>query len=451
MKSDSQSSSSSDIEKLIDNADFSPMQLVVLVLCCGLNILDGIDVLAMSYTASSVAEEWGLQPHQLGAVFSSALIGMMLGAMFIAPLADKYGRRPIVLGSVALISVGMLVTGFVTSVWQLVILRGITGLGIGAMLASLTALVSEFMPHRRRNFCLGILQASYPLGAVIGSFFAVGMIPEYGWRSVFIAAGLMGFVALAVCLVLLPESMQILAKNRNGDGLVRINRLLAKMKVAPIAKLAEAGGDKSGKSDIGVGSLLASEQRRMTINLWMAFMLSFSTLYFLISWIPKLLSDAGLPLDKSIYTGAALNLGGALGIVALGFISTYWKITKLIMVFLLGGAGFMVLFASLNLSMPFLLTLTALIGFSVFGGFVSLYSVAARIYPPQARTTGVGWAIGMGRMGAIIGPYAAGVMIGMGFTTSTNFLVFAVPLVAAAFFTINIKSPKLLSQPVPNR
>ena len=434
---------SAELREVIDEGRMTGMQICIVAMCFFINMLDGFDVLAMAFTAHPISDEWALKPHQLGLVFSTALVGMTIGAMFIAPLADKYGRRPVVIGSLLSIGLAMLTTGFCQSLTQLIALRAVTGLGIGAMLASLTSLVSEYTPDRQRNFCISIVQAGYSIGAVVGGIIAASIIPEYGWRAVFIGGGVLTAVTSLACLYLLPESMQVLVQSRPEGTLERINSILARLKKAPLALLPEPTAET--RRTPNVTSLLTPALRNMTIMIWLAFGASFATLYFLQSWVPKLLVDAGLSLDKGIYAAAALNLGGALGMLIVGRLSTWWSLKKLIAIaFVLGGLS-MVSFAFMitSVSLTVLLMLTALIGMSIFGGFVNLYSIAARVYPTAVRTTGIGWAIGIGRFGAVIGPYAAGILIGMGVSASTNFLIFAVPMALAAVFTMLIRSPEL--------
>ena len=360
-----------------------------------------------------------------------------------APLADIYGRRPVVIVSVLSIGLAMTATGLVDSLWQLVAARLITGLGIGAMLASLTSSVAEYTPDRQRNLAIGIVQAGYSLGAVSGGLIAAQVIPEFGWRAVFFGGGALTAATAIACIFLLPESMQFLVQRRPANALNKLNQVLLRLKRATLTALPAPPAEKPPAPT--VAALLVPERFRTTGLLWGAFCMAFATIYFVLSWLPKLLVDAGLSLDNSIYVSVATNLGGALGMVVLGRLSVIWGLSRLILIFLLAGAVGMVLFAyaSATLSVPMLLLLTSLIGFFALGGFVSLYSVAARVYPSEIRTTGVGWAIGLGRVGAIIGPYVGGILISLEFSIASIFLIFAVPLVISGICAISIRDPGL--------
>lgn len=436
--------STRDLRTLIDNSTITGLQISVISVCFLLNILDGFDVLAMAYTAPSIGQEWGLAAHKLGAVFSAGIVGMTIGAMFLSPLADVHGRRPLIIVSVLTIGVCHIATGLVESLWLLVVLRIIAGLGIGVLLASLTSSVAEFTPDRHRNMAIGMLQAGYPIGATLGGVIAALVIPEFGWRAVFFGGGIFALIMTLVVIFLLPESMQFLLQRRPRNALQKINSVLERLGEPQITALPSAQGQsEQSPARPSVTTLLLPEHRGQTLRLWAAFFMAFVTLYFLQSWVPKLLVDAGLPLDNAIYAGAALNLGGAAGMVVLGLLSNRWGLPRTISSYLVVGAMFMVMFTIVPKEVELLLGLSFIIGFFVIGGFVGLYSVAARIYPATVRTTGVGWAIGAGRVGAIIGSYSGGVLISLDFTMGTNFLIFAFPLLISGFAAAMISSPAL--------
>lgn len=427
------------IKTLIDEGPVSRLQIGVIGICFVLNMLDGFDVLAISFTAPSISDEWGIQPATLGVVFSAGLIGMTLGAMFIAPQTDVIGRRAMVLISLVVTSVAMFLTGAVTSLWQLIVLRGIAGLGIGSMLASLTSMSAEYSPLRRRNLAITFVSTGYPVGATIGGVCAAWIIPEYGWRAVFYTGGVLTALMIPIVLLFLPESLHFLIEKQPKGSLQKLNRILDKLKQPELKELPQVDPSKL-QTRPSVRSLLTTDRTRSTLLLWLAFFMCFMTLYFLLSWIPKIVVDAGLALEKGIYTGIAFNLGAFVGVVLLGYLSDKKGLRPLIYWFLIFGVVFMLAFGFSPAVVSLLLILSLLLGFFVDGGFAGLYAVAARIYPTEIRTTGVGWAIGAGRTGAIAGPYLGGVMIGLGWSVSTYFIVFAIPLMIAAYATRAIPS-----------
>ncbi len=430
------------VKELIDHAPITRLQLVVIAVCFTVNMIDGFDVLAIAFTAHSISDEWSMEYATLGIVFSSGLIGMTLGAMFIAPLTDIIGRRTMILFSLIVISIAMAATGVVTTIWQLVLARIITGLGIGSMLASLTSMVAEYSPLRHRNFAIGFQATGYPIGATLGGFIAAWLIPEFGWRSVFFAGGVVTAAMIPVVLLFLPESLQFLTERQPKGALQKCNKILLKLRLSELTEMPAI--DHSKQVRPGVTKLLTVDRRNATVKLWLAYFMTFLTLYFVFSWIPKIVIDAGLPLEKGIFAGIAMNLGAFFGTVILGYISDKKGLRPLIFWYLLFAAVSMIAFGFSPAMVGLLLILSFLIGFFATGGFIGLSAVAARIYPTEIRTTGIGWAIGAGRIGAIIGPYLGGVLIGMQWSTTMYFILFAIPLVIAAFVAYAIKSPELI-------
>lgn len=414
----------------LDNTSFSALQWRVLIICFLLNMLDGIDVLAISFAAPVIAQDWSITPQGLGIIFSSALAGMAIGAVFISPYTDKIGRRKMILASIAVIAVGMLATALVDSVYELATIRLIAGIGIGSMLASLTAMVSEYAPEKHRNIAILTLHAAYPIGAIIAGFVAAWMLPVYGWRPLFIFAGVISLVAVPLVFFALPESLAFLLGKQPANALVKINRILLELGRPPWQTLPQKS--QAAQASSGLKALFVGELKSATAVLWLAFMMSFATLYFLFSWVVKLAVEAGLPLEKAMYAGIVLNLGAFFGSLSLGYLSEKLGLKRLIFAFFIAGAVMSVAYGNASVSVASILVLIFLLMFFVQGGFTGLYAVAARLYPTEIRTTGVGWAIGAGRVGAIVGPTAAGFILATGLSVGWTFVIFAVPLVVAA-------------------
>jgi len=429
-----------DLRQVIDHGPLSSLQIRVIALCCLINMLDGLDVLAISFAAPPIATEWQLAPTALGIVFSAGLIGMALGAMFIAPLTDRIGRRAMILLCLLVIGLAMIATGLVRTVNELLLARAVTGLAIGAILASLTSMVAEYTPDRHRNLTVSILQAGYPVGGTIGGFVAAWLIPEYGWRAIFFVGAGLGLTMVPLVYLALPESLQFLDQKRPMEALTRINRILVRMGRAPLASL---GPPTTGAEPSRVSTLLTRARRSNTLKLWLAFMLNSLAVYFILSWVPKIVVDAGLPLEQGIYAGIMVNAGAVLGMIVLGYLSGTRGLRPLIFGFLLTGAVALVVFGFLPAKLPGLLAVGFLIGFFVIGGYIGLYSVAARIYPTEVRTTGIGWTIGVGRLGSIVGPYLGGILIALDWSTGPRFITFAVPLVVAAVAAVSISAKEL--------
>jgi len=255
-------------KKLIDEGPVTGLQITVFMVCFVLTMLDGFDVLAISFTAPSISEEWDIKAGTLGVVFSAGLVGMMLGAMFIAPLSDIFGRRLMILIALTVISIAMYFTGTVTSVWQLMVYRLIAGLGIGSMLASLTSMAAEYSPIRRRNLAITFVSTGYPVGATLGGIVAAWIIPEYGWRTVFYAGGILTAAMIPIVMLYLPESLYFLVEKQPRRALQRTNKILLKLKQAEFQEMPAVNASKK-QAKPTVMSLLIPDKRSSTLLLWL--------------------------------------------------------------------------------------------------------------------------------------------------------------------------------------
>jgi AAHS family 4-hydroxybenzoate transporter-like MFS transporter len=424
------------IKTLIDQSPISRQQILVIVLCLLMNMLDGMDVLVISYAAPVLAKQWGIAPEALGVVFSAALLGMSAGALLLSPVADKIGRRKMILLCIVIMTIGILLTAVSQTIWQLGVLRFFSGLGIGGMLASTATLAAEYAPERRKNIFVSIVMSGYAIGATLFGVVAAHVIPAFGWRALFIVAGLTSLVTFPLVFAFMTESMDWLVKKQPKGALEKLNTILHKMRLPEIDALPEPGAEAHRNP---LKALFEDGRSPLTIQLWVAFFLAFATLYFLTAWIPNLASAMGLPVDLAIYAGTVFNLGAAIGIWLQGWLSQYIGLKRAIIGFLLGTAVLMGVFGFLETG-PVILTSLGLIGFGMQGGFIGMYTVAARVYPTEMRNTGVGGAIGAGRTGAIVSPVLAGVLVGIGLTPAQNFIAFAVPLLVVCVLIAYLRS-----------
>ncbi len=413
-------------------AGWTKLQVVTLLFCFVLSMFDGADVLVVSFVAPLLTAEWQVSEAIFSLAFSSGLAGMMLGALGIAPFADVWGRKILLLLGTLTITSGMLGSAFVESLQQLVVLRFWTGLGIGAMLASLSALASEYAPARYRAFAVTFAVAGYPAGATVAGLAAGIVLPEYGWRGMFLLVGLASLILLPFVWLLLPESVQFLLARQPKNALERANRYLMAQGLPPLDHLPARGEAATGSP---VRRLFAHDLRFGTLLIWGAFFFSFFTLYFLTSWIPRIGVGAGYPLSTAINGSLLFNVGAFFGLITLGWFAARVELAKLIGIFFLLSAACMVIFGALHTPVLVFYAGMILIGFLVQGGFGGLYAVATRFYPTEAKTTGVGWAIGIGRFGAIAGPAVGGIMISAGLSVFASFAVFAIPMLLAAAMT----------------
>lgn len=424
-------------DKLHDELPFTPTQLSVVVISLLLMMLDGFDITSMAYVAHRVSDELSMNAENLGAVFSITLAGIMVGALFLAPLADSYGRRLMIICSVTAAGASMVATAFIDTMWQLYALRFATGLAVGCMLANVTALTSEYTPNSHRSFTVAIVAAGFPLGATAGGFLAPALMTYLNWEGVFIIPGVLTLLMALAVFFKVPESIPFLAKRGRAEDLVTINSILEQMKRPLAANQTIITTSDPDDTVEGVRSLVSDTWRRRTIMLWSTFFCVFMGMYFFMSWLPKLAIASGLTEQQGIYSGVALNFGGVVGTILLGWFAVRFGLSRLVGMFLLMAAGLLIVLSQVSAEAG-LIGLLFILGFFLQGGYVGLYSVSAKMYPPAIRATGIGWALGLGRSGAVIGPYFGGLLIAGGMTMQTSFLVFAGPLVVAAVLVYRI-------------
>ena len=420
----------------IDNGRISGQQLLVIALCFLFNMIDGFDITAMAVVGSSVATELSLSPDRLGWIYGFVGIGMMVGAMFLAPVSDIIGRRKLIILTVVLVGVSILLTASATTLSEFLVLRFVSGLGAGAMLACQATLAAEYSPEKYRVLSVAVVTSGYPTGAMLTSVAAGMIMPEFGWRGMFWFGGGVTIFMAVVAWLLIPESLKYLLQRRPADALARVNVILRKLKLDTIDTLPHVHADN--KSDAGffetMLKLVSGTHRALTFRLWATFLFVYSALYFLMSWIPVLVEDSGYTFADGREAFLLFNLGGMLGIYLMGALSTRFKLTNIISSLMFAAAIGMVLFAFVPRELNLLLVIVFVVGILLQGGFTGLYGAAAKAYPTDIRSTGIGWAIGVGRIGAILGPLTAGYLIAGGLDMAANFIVFAVPMLIAAIF-----------------
>jgi MFS transporter, AAHS family, 4-hydroxybenzoate transporter len=374
--------------------------LATVALCFAINMADGVDVTILSFIAPRVQQDWAIGPAVMGTLFSAGLLGMAIGGMFIAPLADRLGRRKVILAALSLMSLGMLASGLVTAVSQLFMLRVLVGAGIGTALAAMAALASESAPDRHRNLAVGLVQAGYPFAAVFTGLLTAQLLPIYGWHALLVGAGVITVALFPLAYMVLTDAIP---RDENGT--------------------APQGGVKA---------LFAPELRARTFALWGAVFFGLMVLYFIVSWIPKLSIQAGLSETNGIYAGALYNLGAFSGTVAMSLLAVRLPLGKLVPVMLVSAGAAMLWFGSVSMGVAATMATAFLIGVLLQGGYNGVWPLAAGSYPSAVRATGIGWAIGIGRSGAIVGPWIGGQLMAAKVSLPVLFGTYCVPLLLCA-------------------
>lgn len=428
----------SDLKQRLDNDPMGRFQCLAIGICIVLNMIDGFDVLVMAFTATSVSAEWGLSGAQVGLLLSAGLFGMAAGSLFIAPWADRVGRRPLILFCLALSGVGMLLSALSQSPLQLALLRGLTGLGIGGILASSNVIASEYASKRWRGLAVSLQSTGYALGATLGGLLAVWLLGHWGWRSVFLFGGIVTVLVIPLVLLWLPESLDFLLARRPANALARVNRLADKLGQPALSQLPPPAQSVPGAAT-GFRQLLTPAMRRTTLVIWLLFFLVMFGFYFVMSWTPKLLVAAGLSAQQGITGGVLLSVGGILGAALIGGLSSRWPLSRVLAMFMLVTAGLLVLFVASGSSVTAALALGLLIGLFANGCVAGLYALSPVVYDASVRATGVGWGIGIGRIGAILSPTVAGVLLDGGWQPLHLYGVFASVFVLAAGCLVLLK------------
>jgi MFS transporter, AAHS family, 4-hydroxybenzoate transporter len=419
-----------DAAAFIDAQPVSAFQVRLLLTCAAVLFLDGFDTTSIGFVAPALAKEWSLGKGALGPVFSAGLFGLMIGALLFGPLADRIGRKKIIVFSTLAFGLGTLTTAFVNDVNTLIAIRLLTGLGLGGAMPNTIALTSEFSPHRRRATMVMVMFVGFSIGAALGGLLAAALIPQFGWRSVFVVGGVAPLLLAPILALRLPESVRFLALT--GDASARVAELLALVN----AKAVFAAGtrfvvNEPALKGIPVRHLFSGGRALATLLLWVVFYMSLLDIYFLSNWLPTVLNDLGASIPEAAVISSMLQVGGVIGTFALGNIIDRFSFRALALVyfigvFAVGGIG------QLGHSAIFVSIAIFVAGFCIVGGQIAANALAAGYYPTSVRATGVGWALGVGRVGSIVGPLIGGVLLSLKWTAGEVFLTAALAALCAA-------------------
>jgi benzoate transport len=420
----------------------SRLQIVVVAITVGLNALDGFDVLAISFASPGIAREWHIDRAALGFVLSMELIGMGLGSILLGGVADQFGRRRTLLGCLLVMTLGMFMATQATGVYELSAWRVFTGLGIGGMLATINAVAAEFSSARRLGLNVSLMAIGYPFGAVVGGSIAALLLKRGDWRVVFQlgAAATAVFVPLVFWLV--PESISWLCQRQSPGALADVNRGLIRMGHAPVAALPLTSVKVRKRS---LAEIFDPRWLRVTVLVTLAYFLHVTTFYFIVKWVPKIVVDMGFSPASAAGVLVWANVGGATGGAVLGLVSLRLGLKPLTMFVLVMSTVMVAFFGRGQTTLAQLSLVCAVVGFFTNGGIVGLYGILAQAFPTHLRATGTGFAVGVGRGGAILAPIVAGFLFRAGH--SLEFVAIAMgsgSLVAAlALWLLPLSTAKL--------
>ena len=421
---------------LIDNSPMAWMQIIVVMMCILLNALDGFDVLSIAFASPGIAQEFEINRAVLGIVLSMELMGMAVGSVILGNVADKIGRRPIILFCLAVMAMGMYFASGAQSVNELSVHRFYTGLAIGGMLATTNAMVAEFSNRRHRSLCVMLMAGGYPLGVVIGGTIASGLLAHDSWRAIFEFGAIATIAFFPLVWFLVPESVAYHTIQRGTDSLVKINSSLKKMGKEPIAALP----DVTDKPKTSLLELFKPAMLRTTIVLTVAYFMHIMTLYFLLKWTPKIVVDMGYSASSAGGVLVWANLGMLTGSILFGLLSSRFATRNLMFVALVMSSIMIYVFGKGYSELDQLSAVAYIAGFFINGGVVGLYALFADHYPDNLRASGTGFSIGLGRGGAAASPIIAGILFTAGYGLSLVATFMAFGSVVAAIVLVFLKA-----------
>lgn len=428
-----------DINTVVDKARFTAFHWNVLIWCLLIIIFDGYDLVIYGVALPLLMQEWALSAVQAGLLASTALFGMMFGAMCFGTLSDKIGRKNTIMICVAIFSGFTFLGSFATTPVEFGILRFIAGLGIGGVMPNVVALMTEYAPKRIRSTLVALMFSGYAIGGMTSALLGAWLVADYGWKIMFHIA-LIPFLALPLIWKFLPESLMFLTKKGKSAQVAEIVG-----KIAPEQKLTAATqftlAEVNQADQAPLRALFQQGRSFSTFMFWVAFFMCLLMVYALGSWLPKLMIQAGYSLGASMIFLFALNIGGMVGAIGGGVLADKFHLKPVLSIMFAVGAVALVLLG-FNSPQAVLYTLIAIAGAATIGAQILLYTFVAQFYPAAVRSTGMGWASGIGRIGAIVGPVLTGALLGFELPHQMNFLVIAIPgvIAAIAIFMVNLKA-----------
>jgi AAHS family 4-hydroxybenzoate transporter-like MFS transporter len=417
------------VSEIIDQRPLSRFQIVTMAMCGLVIVLDGFDAQSIGFLATSMADSLRIPIHSFGPVFGAALLGLMISTMAAGPIADRWGRKWPIVACTLSFGIFAALTPLAATFNQLVLMRFLTGLGLGGAMSNVVALSSEYAPKRLVAVFVTTLFCGMPLGGFLAGVVGSVMLPRWGWQSVFYAGGFLPLALSIVLILMLPESVRFL--EMRGADHRKIANIMAR--ISPDlagAELYSAASREDRRKRMPVKHLFTEGRAVGTILLWIPFFMNLLILYFVVSWLPALLRQSRLPVSAGIIAISLFSLGGVAGSFVEGYLMN-WRGTPSIL--LAEFACSTLLIAALAYSGTFLITmiLTLVLGFVVQGAQGGLAALSATFYPTSIRSTGVGWALGIGRIGSIVGPMLGGWMLTLGWGPHEIILAGTIPALCA--------------------
>lgn len=401
-----------DPREAIAAAPLSTLQIGIIAVLFCLNALDGFDVLAISFAVPGIARDWATSPGALGIVISIGLGATGVSSLLIAPLADRIGRRPMILASLAIMTAGMLVCALAPGIFMLATGRLLTGVGVGAIVPCISALAAEYANRRYRDLAVVVVAVGFAAGGLVGGTIASLLLSHFHWPAVFVAGAVTTGVLMLAPILYLPESIEYLVARRSANAQTRINAILSRLGRPTIQALPDAPAQATGASPLDI--LKRPQLLGVALFLTLAYGLHNATLYYALNWIPKIVVDLSLSQAQAAAVAAWCSGGGIVGGIAAAWLSARINIRPLTAAGLFGTGAFLWVFAHTPGQMSTLIAASVVLGAFLYGGQTSLYALMTRSFPVEVRATGVGFVTGAGRWGSILSPIVSGDLLGAG-------------------------------------
>ncbi len=429
----------SDPRETIDRSPMSLLQIFIIAITVGLNAMDGIDVLSISLAAPDIAREWGLNDTTVGFILSMELIGMGIGSIAFGWVADATGRRKTMLVCLLMMASGMFMVTQSANVTELSIYRIITGLGIGGLLASITAITAEFSNLKNRALCISIMAIGYPVGGVVGSKIAGWLLHTYGdWRLIFYFGAVLTIFFVPVFYFVVPETVHWLIRKQPKGALDKVNRTLKRIGHDIVTMLPEVTTETRKKS---YSDLFSSSLIRITTTISIAYLLQISTYYFILKWVPKVVVKMGFESADGAQMMMFANIGGALGGIILGLMTLRVSLKILTVITLIFSAVFITILGTTT-DLTYFAVFAVFCGFFGNAGIVGMYTLFPVAFPTHVRASGTGFVLGIGRGGAYLSPIIVGYMFDHGLSLPAVTMLISIGALVGAGVLMFLKLEK---------
>jgi len=429
-----ESSVATDVRALINEGSVTRYQQRIIALCFAVVAMDGMDIALMGFIAPALKVSWGVTTQQLGAIISAALIGLALGALFAGPLADRFGRRVIIISSVFFFGLWTLATAFSQNAEQMMLFRFLTGLGLGAAMPNVGTLVAEYSPERKRAFIITIVFCGFTFGAAGGGFAASWLIPNYGWHAVLVLGGLLPLLIVPLLLKWLPESLRFLL-SRHAPA-ERIRQIVEKMAPGQVGLGSQFALSEKAQREGAVKLVLTRPYLTGSVLLWGSYFMGLFLVYLIGSWLPSLVKDMGMTVTQAALVTAMYQAGGTLGSLFAGWMMDRFNANLALAAIYFTGAIATVAIGYAPAHTLILSLVAFSSGFCLNGANTGMNALSASYYPTRARATGSSWMHGVGRMGAILSAFAGAQMLSMGWHITEVFSSLAIPAVLTSLMLL---------------